>query len=528
MNALVIEDEYYIRKDICSLIREFDEKLEIRDFETPIPALDYLQANRADIIVCDIRMPDMDGLDFLEIVSREHRECYSIIVSGFGSFAYAQQAIRFGVKAFLLKPVDQAVFFHELAKATSVVLANAAAQARETPADDRDRGIEEWLYYRLFGDPDRSGEGQTDVEAMWATGTHCLSIVKTDVPPTPATLQAVRRSMEGCRDVRPYLLRGRSAREFIVVLHQEGAPSLQGSGQRVKAGGLMKQILGDARRESNARYFIAVSDHRTGTGGLVENLRQAQELIALRFYANRDRVLDSTIYGARATRTGKVGEQKRIVLEDLLIKGCWQTAREQLDEVFREVRGRGMDCRYDVLEICSLCYDVLVKLIWRSGHLLNAEAQRARIRLGSPEDYYDADQLRGDLLFLLDSVREADAAKTDRGEMVSDLLEFVDRNYDRDICLTELAKSRYGVSLEHLSRRFKQRCGKNLSAYLKDLRIARACELLGNDSLSITDIAGMVGYNDISHFIQTFKKSQGVTPGEFRRRPAGPESGQAP
>ena len=119
MKVMVIDDEYFTRKDICTLLEEFEDTLEISDFDTPLPALDYLKSNRVDIIISDIRMPDMDGLDFFEIVDREYPGIYPMIVSGFGDFEYAQRAIKFGVKAFILKPVDEQLFSEELAKVST-------------------------------------------------------------------------------------------------------------------------------------------------------------------------------------------------------------------------------------------------------------------------------------------------------------------------------------------------------------------------------------------------------------------------
>jgi AraC-like DNA-binding protein len=93
-----------------------------------------------------------------------------------------------------------------------------------------------------------------------------------------------------------------------------------------------------------------------------------------------------------------------------------------------------------------------------------------------------------------------------------------------DISLGEIAKSRYKVSAEHLNRKFKTVYGKNISTYLQELRMERARQYLEDTSLNITDIAGMTGYNDISHFIQTFKRSYNETPGEFRKKIVGSEN----
>ncbi|MBN2551419.1 MAG: helix-turn-helix domain-containing protein [Spirochaetales bacterium] len=523
MKVMVIDDEYFTRKDICTLLKEFEDTLEISDFETPLPALDYLKSNRVDIIISDIRMPDMDGLDFFEIVEREYPGIYPMIVSGFGDFEYAQRAIKFGVKAYVLKPVDEQLFFDELAKAFSFVSSKAASENRERLLAERERSaereiIEDRLYYFLFAGGDKPGRSEVEAEIMWAKATHCIGIVKTDVTLSTPMLQAIRDSLESCYgDTRYYLINGRNGRELVLLLYWVGALPMEEDLLYLRIRKLMKRLILEGQRSFNAKYYIAVSEIRTGLKGLEENLRRAEDLITMRFYVHSNSVLDAKCREAHVARSGSDTNQKMVLLEDLLMKGYWSTVAEELNEIFRQIGEGSLDCIYDILRICRLCYNVLVKRIWRNDYRLSEDAEKVRNRLANMSNYFDAGQLKGDILYLLDSVARADTMKISRDDLVSDLESYLNKNYDLDISLSELARKRYNVSVEHLNRKFKSRFGQNLSVYLKELRIGKACDLLKDGSLTITDIAGMVGYNDISHFIQTFKKLRGVTPGEFRR-----------
>jgi AraC-like DNA-binding protein len=339
-------------------------------------------------------------------------------------------------------------------------------------------------------------------------------------------LQAIRGSLESrSGDTRYYLINGRNGREFVLLLYWVGVPPMKDDLLSLRIRKLMKYIILEGQRTFNAKYYIAVSGIRAGLKGLEVNLRQAEDLITMRFYAHSNSVLDSKCREAHAARSGSDTNQKMVLLEDLLIKGYWSTVSEELHEIFRQVGEGSLDCIYDILRICRLCCNVLVKLIWRNDYRLSEDAEKVRNRLANMSNYFDAGQLKGDILYLLDSVAQADKIKIKRDDLVFDLEKYLSKNYDLDISLSELARKRYNVSVEHLSRKFKKRFGKNLSVYLKELRIGKACELLRDGSLTITDIAGMVGYNDISHFIQTFKKLRGATPGEFRRAECRPQVG---
>ncbi len=101
--------------------------------------------------------------------------------------------------------------------------------------------------------------------------------------------------------------------------------------------------------------------------------------------------------------------------------------------------------------------------------------------------------------------------------VIRDIARYLDAHYDEDISLQDMA-SRFYLSREYISRKFKQEYGVNLSEYLCRIRMDKAKLLLLNDKLRLHHIAGMVGYQDEKYFGKVFKKLEGVTPGEFRRR----------
>lgn len=518
MKVVVIDDEYFTRKDICSLFKEIDETLDVADFESPIPALEYLKLNRVDVIASDIRMPDMDGLDFFEIVSEKYPDVYPIIVSGFGDFEYAQRAIRFGVKAFILKPVDEELFLMEARKALSTVSVKNAGSGQASLSTDR-KNAEEWLHEFLFGRSDEPGRVATDLETMWARRVHCLSIVRTDMELTSPFIRAIRESLEAfAAEVTPLVVGGRSRSEVLLLLYREDDQQRQDDLLLSATNKTMREIMSEMRRHFDLHYYIATSGPRTGLKGLEEGLASAEASMKRRFCTNANTILDPNEGGERAAKDRALTNQVMVLIEDLLNKRYWGAANDQLNGVFVKIHEDGPDCAYDILRVCRHCYNVLVKLIWRNDYVLNELGRKARSRLANMDGYFNSVRLKEDTSLLLSAVAEADSVIVHRDHMVDDLIAFLEKNYDLDISFHGLAQTRYRVTVEHLNRKFKKQSGKNLSVYLKELRIEKARELLNDPALAVTDIAGMVGYNDVSHFIQIFKKLRGETPGEYRRK----------
>ena len=100
--------------------------------------------------------------------------------------------------------------------------------------------------------------------------------------------------------------------------------------------------------------------------------------------------------------------------------------------------------------------------------------------------------------------------------MIDRVINDIRNHYTEDIQLTTLA-TKYSVSIARLSTDIKKKIGMTFSDYITQLRIQRAKELLSDESMSVGEIAEIVGYNDYFYFIKVFKKVQGISPSKYRK-----------
>ncbi|MFD2672667.1 response regulator transcription factor [Marinicrinis sediminis] len=106
---LIVDDELMTRKGILETLRKWaGGQDDILTAEHGMRALELLQAHKVDLLLTDIRMPGMDGLELLEEVRKQGNEVTAIMLTGYADFTYAQTGIRLGIVDYLLKPVDQA------------------------------------------------------------------------------------------------------------------------------------------------------------------------------------------------------------------------------------------------------------------------------------------------------------------------------------------------------------------------------------------------------------------------------------
>ncbi len=140
---LIAEDEEIIRRGVCNSLdwREIGCEI-VGAVENGADALPFLESNPPDLLLCDIRMPELSGLDVARFIYENKIDCKVILLTGYNEFTYAQQAITYGVFDYLLKPVSSEALLHAVNRAIRVIKearqtrANLRTQRTETNHDD--------------------------------------------------------------------------------------------------------------------------------------------------------------------------------------------------------------------------------------------------------------------------------------------------------------------------------------------------------------------------------------------------------
>ena len=121
MRILVVDDEKIGRDGISFLLHQFDSGCEIHEAENGREAMALLQQSNFDILLTDIKMPFMNGLELSKVARELQKSIQIVIFSGYSDFAYAKQAIQYGVSDYVLKPVDPDEFMETMKRVTGCV-----------------------------------------------------------------------------------------------------------------------------------------------------------------------------------------------------------------------------------------------------------------------------------------------------------------------------------------------------------------------------------------------------------------------
>ena len=153
MNLLIADDEFTIRRGLLSLPWSTIGITRIFDAENGLRAKDILNSEHIDIIISDIRMPGLSGLELAEYVKESGLDCRIILLTGFSEFEYAQQAIKSQVADYLLKPLKQADLLNAVAHAITQLEKNRyerqIVQQHETEQNEFSMALQVSSYFRM-------------------------------------------------------------------------------------------------------------------------------------------------------------------------------------------------------------------------------------------------------------------------------------------------------------------------------------------------------------------------------------------
>ena len=119
MNILIADDEYYARKALAQIILDWDASIHVIEAQNGQETMSVLEQIQIDIVFTDIRMPILDGLQLSALLFKQYPHITIVIVSGYDDFKYAQEAIVYNVKKYLLKPLDKQEVYPILEQAKS-------------------------------------------------------------------------------------------------------------------------------------------------------------------------------------------------------------------------------------------------------------------------------------------------------------------------------------------------------------------------------------------------------------------------
>lgn len=534
---IIADDEDIIRSGIMSVIDWDSLGFEaVADFDDGDVAMEYIRTNPVDVVLSDIRMSHVSGLQLAEYVHRYRPGTRVVLISGYKDFDYAKQAIRHHVASYITKPINFEEIYSLFRELKLDLDRERAEKSKEEDQAKRYKELlplmqEQFLADLLLGVLRNAGEMDRRIRMLG------MDMNVYDHPCFAVELEAVRldeflqgswqQGRDGLKSALQHFLMGESdgIRYYPVMSHRKEmallavGPAEGGAGpgmaERVDRylhdrREAIRQVLGlelQARMEGSWNSILEMAAH----AGRKEPIAAAG---AVAGYGLSETAACSALDFIRSGRLKKLADIRELFLP-YVHTGDREAAGNLLDGYLKELEG--LSSRHTLHFLTELFASLSLKLqavgmdLWeqRIGDFSCYDLSPAPLAEKEKLREWCWEKLEG-ILAVMDRQRAA------AGSWVLEKAEqYIRSNYQMDISLEDVAGQVF-LSSAYFSQMFKEGKGINFSDYLVRIRMEKAMELLTHSQYKILEISQMVGYRSSKYFARSFKKAYGCTPTEYK------------
>ncbi|MFT9599736.1 response regulator [Mesobacillus sp.] len=496
--VLIADDEKNIRLGIQAMI-----KREYPDFETFIAsdgqeALDGILENKPDIVITDIKMPRMDGIQLIrELQQQEEIKTSIVILSGYDDFTYAKEAIKHKVKDYLLKPVNRT----ELFKTLNTIIEELENSQKMTYQHMDDYRASQLNYILL-----NPNIQQEDVEDLYR---------KMKIESYPDGYYVGIIQVDGDIDGEDFLNKINqllnSSSDSIPFLDKDGRVTIISAD--FEQFSILKEQLG---RDRHSIFTIGISEKAQGIREFKKTYGQAATAIKYHFlYPRRQIILYENV---------KEKPEVASIPADLINKISNMLGTEREKEIKDNLR-QVMD--FDVIAHSSIDYlenlnEEINETIFKGFFKRLGEESLVTFELlNKIDNIYNFDNFHEyfhaleDLLMRIHEYNKQVKAVYSEQKYMDRAIAYIRENYHKDLNLAVVANY-ISLNYSYFSHMFKEYIGQNFVDYLKMVRVESAKRLLKETDFKILEISEMVGYKNPKQFARVFRDVEGISPKEYR------------
>ncbi|KAF1290776.1 response regulator [Candidatus Enterococcus leclercqii] len=463
--VLIVDDEEVIRTGLTYIIDWQQYGYErIETAENGVEGLQKISQLQPDLVITDIRMPEMDGLDMIQAAKKQGCLFHGIILSGYSDFDYARKAIQLGFISYLLKPVEE----EELME----ILEKLAANDKQRHEAD----LRSLLYNKLFAS-DHSG----------LAGYRKILVASFSTALKQRQLDLLNEQQQ------PYVLLENFGAAYLVLLDKTGIDTSEA---------VIKTLFG--RKEAvMTTGWVAADQDLTKLTMEIQHLRKMQFLFpnqllstagllekkqALTFQEELPEKLRQAVLG---------GKDLQLLLQAYCNNFLFDLAFEE-------------DIKWQVNHDYGWLYDQAMQkaAFEEAAHRPDQVAEALFAAVDFPE-------LMGIFETHLSAFASEVAKQLNNVDIIADIVRYIQKHFADDLNLKSVA-DQFGYNSAYLGKKFKKTTGETFLGYLEKVRMERAGDLLKNSNLMVYEVAEKVGYRNVDYFYKKFKQFFQTSPNDYR------------
>ena len=479
--VLLVDDEVWVLEDLKTIIdwNQFGFEI-VGQAKNAEEAKEQLAQHTPDVVICDIKMPNVDGIAFMESCRKPYPGLKIVFATAYGKFEYAKKAVDLGAFGYLLKPVTEDDLTTTLLRIKEVL--------------DKERGISEKIKYLeqskfIYSVIDGYSNAEELDEEFAAMG-----IQKNNNPIVTIVVKSTaEKEMFTFRENWLMTTVPLSNHKTLAIL-QYDKPSITIIGYK----NLIKDLMQTAQEQ---QIVIGVS-----------RVFYDMKKVRSRFY-QADTAGDTFFINGRFLNVYRDSTQNIKKVTAFINYG---KSNSSMQEVIAQLPEVVANYKINVENLIPILQHLVTQMgIPSEGEDLDIKDIISQFSdLGSYLQYL--------LNCMNENIKRGNGKPTSK-YVIREITEYIHNNYNQKLMINTLAQ-RFFLNSSYLSNLFKVETGKSFTHYLVECRLNKAVELLENTDLSLYEISSKVGYDDYFHFSKLFKKYMNTSPANYRKSKAKAES----
>ncbi|MUT67499.1 response regulator [Paenibacillus sp. NEAU-GSW1] len=515
--VLLVDDEIFVRKGLLNLMDWQSLHYEIcGEAENGSEALEQISLLQPDLVITDIRMPVLDGLGLIQKLteSMENPPVF-IIISGYHDFKYAQQALRYGVHDYILKPIDEAELESTLRKLSGTL--NVKRLASLTGEKQVSESVVETLIKGHLSEDDVKALAR----ALQLDESESFVYVLAELHGRGANGQLPAQWTAKEAAVALQFLPEEHRSRIPVYEQQKGLFGLLLPIDRITEGSSCETIYRGLQRElsraAKADVMLYIGDSVEGLGKVKQTYQSANEAMSYKFAEDGQNILFANRLQGTLLYYFDIENDTYKKLLEHVEENDQEAYASDIDRLFQEF----IEKRFAPSAVANAITRCVIGII---NIIREMDGDETELKLlpkvmDWQNGYNRLQHLKP--LFLAFAAEAAAYMSERRGEQskggIERIKKYIEAHYTENISLKSIAAKFY-MNSAYLGQLFRKSYGVYFNDYLLSIRIAEAKKLLRQTDLRMYEVAERVGFQNADYFVTQFEKLEKATPTDYRNK----------
>lgn len=547
---LIVDDQIDLADDLALMLPWHEAGIDgVFKAYSAQEALEIMNTEPIDVVITDIRMPGMSGLEFTSRLRASLSNVKIILLSGYSDFEYARTALSHQVSEYLLKPASDEELLFAVGRAVKEIKerwqeVSSTQKALQSLEDNlpilRRTLLTDLLQHRRLAEDALADKLEVLKLPFTASRPVYLMLVRLedyfarlDQRDFSLMEYAVTNMAEEVFSGDFHLWYVKDVHDYWVFLIQpadnlaidQGGQGTQDVNEAQRSGDrhILSQI---ERKTAMLQHYVklylkgTISAIISASGTFPDDVGDMYDSLVVQLLQRIGSERELLITAIDEAERGKAGHLKELYeppqLMHLLEAGQWDSLQRKLDAIFAKLEGDWHESHEHILEvyfaiISAFSYAVHKKKQWLAD-LIGDEFDK----LSGGATFHTVAQLRDWTMRIVQSYRAS--AENDQRDSRHDLIHKVQAyvaDHLPEATLQTIASHVY-LNPSYLSKIYKSETGEGISEFIFRMRMERACHLLQSSNLKVYEVAQQLGYQKTSYFIKLFRDKYGCTPQEYK------------